>query len=165
MDHYTDLSVELSATLGIALKENNLVLALAESCTGGLASAAVTEIAGSSTWFDRGFVTYSNASKKTLLSVPPSTITNYGAVSEETAEAMVKGALAHSHANIAASITGIAGPTGGSADKPVGTVCFAWQKKGGRLITKVERFKGSRQEIRHQAVIQTLSGLIDLSKA
>lgn len=162
MDHYADLRVGLSSELGLGLKENKLVLTLAESCTGGLVSAAITEIAGSSDWFDCGFITYSNASKEALLSVPTSTITSYGAVSEETAAAMVHGALVKSHANIAASITGIAGPTGGSREKPVGTVCFAWQIKGQRLITTLERYKGSRQEIRHQAVIRTLSGLIDI---
>lgn len=165
MDLYSDLSVRLSTELGLSLTSHNLVLTLAESCTGGLASAAITEIAGSSTWFDRGFITYSNASKETLLSVPTSTIKDYGAVSEQTAKAMVAGALAHSHANIAASITGIAGPTGGNAEKPVGTVCFAWQIKGDNAITTIECFKGNRQEVRHQAVIRTLYGLIDMLNA
>ncbi|MCL4163702.1 UNVERIFIED_CONTAM: hypothetical protein GTU68_050606, partial [Idotea baltica] len=102
------------------------MLALAESCTGGLASAAITDVAGSSNWFDRGFITYSNAAKESMLSVQTNTLETFGAVSVETALEMALGALANSNATIAASITGIAGPSGGSKEKPIGTVCFAW---------------------------------------
>ncbi|MEO1947340.1 MAG: CinA family protein, partial [Methylophilaceae bacterium] len=117
---------KLSTQLGRLLKDKSFTMALAESCTGGLASAAITDVAGSSAWFDRGFVTYSNAAKHEMLNVSKKILTQYGAVSEETAQAMVMGAFNNSNANIAGSITGIAGPSGGSANKPVGTVCFAY---------------------------------------
>lgn len=162
MDHYTDLTTKLSTALGFALKSNNLMLALAESCTGGLASAAITNIAGSSAWFDRGFITYSNTSKESMLSVPTNTLKTYGAVSEETALAMALGALANSDANIAASMTGIAGPSGGSEDKPVGTVCFTWAIQNAHSTSSTEHFTGNRQEIRYQAVIRAMSGLLDI---
>jgi len=154
--------INLSEQLGHALQEQGHTLALAESCTGGLASAAITEIAGSSAWFDRGFVTYSNAAKQDLLNVPAETITQYGAVSEETAQAMVLGALTNSQASIAGSITGIAGPTGGSPSKPVGTVCFAYAMNNGHVITSTMHFTGDRQAIRHQSVIYLITALIDL---
>lgn len=165
MDNYTDLSVELSTALGVVLKSNNSILALAESCTGGLASAAITDVAGSSTWFDRGFITYSNAAKESMLSVQTNTLETFGAVSVETALEMALGALANSHATIAASITGIAGPSGGSKEKPIGTVCFAWATKDGASTSAIEHFSGNRQAIRHQAVIRALSGLIDINKS
>jgi nicotinamide-nucleotide amidase len=157
-----DAFIKLSTQLGQALKEKNFTLALAESCTGGLASAAITDIAGSSAWFDRGFVTYTNAAKQSMLKVTEQTLIQYGAVSEETAKEMVIGALKNSLADIAGSITGIAGPTGGSIDKPVGTVCFAYANKSGRIITLTKHFTGNRQQIRHQSVIQLLNGLMDL---
>lgn len=156
-----DILSNLSIQLGHALQKHGYKLALAESCTGGMASAAITEIAGSSEWFDRGFITYSNASKQDLLKVSSNTIATYGAVSEETAKEMALGALNHSLADIAASITGIAGPSGGSTEKPVGTVCFAWSTKVGHSTTITEHFIGNRQEIRHQAVIQLITGLIN----
>lgn len=156
-----DILTNLSIQLGHALQKHGYKLALAESCTGGMASAAITEIAGSSDWFDRGFITYSNASKQDLLNVSSNTLAAYGAVSEETAKEMALGALNHSHADVAASITGIAGPTGGSAEKPVGTVCFAWAKKDGLSETITEHFIGNRQEIRYQAVIRLITGLIN----
>ena len=157
-----DALIKLSMQLGQALKEKNLTLALAESCTGGLASAAITDIAGSSAWFDRGFVTYTNAAKQSMLNVSEKTLIQYGAVSEKTAEEMAIGALKNSLADIAGSITGIAGPTGGSIDKPVGTVCFAYALKNGYVRTTTKHFTGDRQQIRHQSVIQLLNGLIDL---
>jgi len=153
---------KLSVQLGQALKENNFTLALAESCTGGLASAAITDISGSSIWFDRGFITYSNTAKQQMLGVPNETFSQYGSVSEETAQAMVMGALNNSDADIAGSITGIAGPSGGSANKPVGMVCFAYLTKNGQLRTLTKQFTGDRQAIRHQSVIQLLNGLMDL---
>jgi nicotinamide-nucleotide amidase len=157
-----DALINLSNQLGEALKEKKYMLALAESCTGGLTAATITDIAGSSAWFDCGFVTYSNAAKQAMLNVASITLEQYGAVSEETAQEMVLGALNNSHADIAGSITGIAGPTGGSIQKPVGTVCFAYAMKNGRLITTTKHFTGNRQQIRHQSVIQMMNGLMDL---
>jgi len=164
MDNDTNLTHELSTALGLSLQANNLTLALAESCTGGLASAAITDVPGSSVWFDRGFITYSNAAKQDMLNVTAATLKEHGAVSKETALAMAQGALAHSAANIAASITGIAGPGGGSASKPVGTVCFAWVTQNGHSVLSTEHFLGNRQTIRQQAVARLLSGLIDILK-
>jgi nicotinamide-nucleotide amidase len=158
MDTLTNLSV----ALGHALLQRSYKLALAESCTGGLASATITDIAGSSAWFDRGFITYSNASKLDMLNVDAKTLAEHGAVSEETAVEMALGALQHSDANISGSITGIAGPSGGSTNKPVGTVCFSWAVKNGRVVTSTMHFTGNRQEIRHQAVIQLITGLIEI---
>lgn len=157
-----DTLINLSTQLGQTLKEKNFTLALAESCTGGLASAAITDIAGSSAWFDRGFVTYTNAAKQSMLNVTEETLTQYGAVSEKTAEEMVIGALKNSLADIAGSITGIAGPTGGSIDKPVGTVCFAYAIKNDRVMSTTKHFTGNRQQIRHQSIIELLNGLMNL---
>ena len=155
--------VSLAAELGTALKSRGLVLALAESCTGGWAAQCITAVAGSSAWFDRGFVTYSNAAKEEMLGVPADTINSYGAVSPETARAMALGALRYSRADIAAAITGIAGPDGGSADKPVGTVCLAWATRNGRILDVVERFCGDREDVRRQSVNTALSGLLQLT--
>jgi len=150
----------LAETLGVALKKRGWVLALAESCTGGWAAQTVTAIAGSSAWFDCGFVTYSNAAKMEMLGVSEATLASFGAVSIETAKEMALGALKHSHADIAVAITGIAGPDGGSVEKPVGTVCFAWAAKGVVLASSTEHFIGDRQRIRAQAVETALRGLI-----
>jgi nicotinamide-nucleotide amidase len=153
----------LSQQLGELLKANNLKLALAESCTGGLAAEYITAVAGSSAWFDCGFVTYSNASKIKMLGVSTTSLDNYGAVSEAVANEMAAGALTHSQADISASITGIAGPDGGSEEKPVGTVCFAWaQKQDGQItaVTATTLFQGHRQAIRHQAVSYLMANLI-----
>lgn len=162
-----DLST-LSIELGALLKERNLSLALAESCTGGMVAQAITSVAGCSAWFDRGFVTYSNESKKEMLGVRAETLEKIGAVSEETAQEMAHGALKHSHAQIAGSITGIAGPDGGSREKPVGTVCFAWcfAELGEKLplSTTTKRFFGNREEIRQQAAIAWIAGLIERLK-
>lgn len=117
---------QLAVQAGIALKEKSLMVATAESCTGGLVAAAITDVAGSSGWFERGFVTYSNEAKSTMLGVPAKLIRDYGAVSEEVAHAMAEGALLNSRAQVALSITGVAGPTGGTPEKPVGMVCFGW---------------------------------------
>jgi len=165
MDIHSNINlINLAKALGNTLQKNGKLLALAESCTGGLASAAITDIAGSSAWFDRGFITYSNAAKKDMLGVSAQTLEQHGAVSEETALAMATGALKHSQATIAGSITGIAGPSGGSAGKPVGTVCFAWASKDGVTITSTEHFTGNRQDIRQQAVIKLITGLLDALK-
>lgn len=122
--------VALSEAIGSACRARGLVVATAESCTGGWAAQVITHTAGSSAWFERGFVTYTNASKTDMLGVRMDTITQFGVVSLETAAEMAQGALANSRASIALAITGIAGPTGGSRDKPVGTVCFGWYIKG-----------------------------------
>jgi nicotinamide-nucleotide amidase len=151
----------LSTELGEVLKERSLTLALAESCTGGLVAQMVTSVAGSSAWFDRGFVTYSNAAKIEMLGVRAETLEKFGAVSEQIATVMAHGALKNSHAQIAGSITGIAGPDGGTKEKPVGTVCFAWVGTKLPLSTTTKRFFGNRQEVRQQAAIVMMSGLIE----
>jgi nicotinamide-nucleotide amidase len=156
-----DTLLKLSAELGIALKARGYTLALAESCTGGMVSQFVTTVAGSSTWFDRGFITYSNQAKIEMLSVTNKTLDNFGAVSEQTASEMALGALTNSHAHIAGSITGIAGPDGGTIEKPVGTVCFAWAESHKPTLTITKHFHGNREEIRQQAAIIMMAGLID----
>lgn len=144
-------------------RQRRLRLTTAESCTGGWAAQVVTHTAGSSEWFDCGFVTYSNESKTALLDVDTVTLTRFGAVSAETAAAMAVGALAHSRADLAVAITGIAGPGGGSSDKPVGTVCFAWCVRGPDGIeapeTDRQQFSGDREAVRRAAVIHALQGL------
>ncbi len=154
--------LDLAATTGQLLLARNESLTLAESCTGGGLACAVTEIAGSSAWFERGFVTYSNAAKSELLGVPEITIERHGAVSEATARAMAEGALAHSLAHWAVAITGIAGPAGGSADKPVGTVCFAWAGRDLGCQAQTRCFSGDRSAVRAQSVAYALRGLIHL---
>jgi nicotinamide-nucleotide amidase len=154
----------LAIELGAVLKDHNLTLALAESCTGGLVAAKITDIAGSSAWFDRGFVTYSNESKIEMLGVRAETLEKYGAVSEQVATVMAHGALKNSHAQVAGSITGIAGPDGGSKEKPVGTVCFAWVGTKLPLSTTTKRFFGNREEVRQQAAIAMMAGLIERLK-
>lgn len=137
------------------------MLATAESCTGGLIAAACTDLAGSSTWFERGFVTYSNAAKSELLGVPPELIAAHGAVSEPVARAMAEGAVAHSPAQVALAVTGVAGPGGGSADKPVGTVWFGW-RVGGRTFAERCRFDGDRAAVRAQTVAHAGRRLAEL---
>ena len=142
-----------------------LTIATAESCTGGLVAGALTDIAGSSAVVDRGFVTYTNAAKHQMLGVPNATIERHGAVSRETAEAMVRGALGHANADLAVSITGIAGPGGGTADKPVGLVHFAAASRGGNLIHRERRFGDiGRGEVRRLSVLQALAMLTELAK-
>jgi nicotinamide-nucleotide amidase len=160
MDSLTTLATEL----GVALKTRGFVLALAESCTGGMAAEAMTRVAGSSAWFDRGFVTYSNQAKMDMLGVTAQTLEKYGAVSEETAKEMAEGCLKNSQAQIAGSITGIAGPDGGTADKPVGTVCFALAQANQPVITMSKKFDGNRQEIRQQATASLMAALIEQLK-
>jgi len=143
---------KLAKQLGLALKEKGLKIATAESCTGGGVAQAITEISGSSGWFDRGFVTYSNLSKIQMLQVKQSTLDQYGAVSEEVAKQMVEGALVNSDAELAVSVTGIAGPDGGSAQKPVGTVYIAWGIKGGQIECIKYGFFGDRSEIRRKTI-------------
>ena len=150
---------QLAAQVGQALKTRGLLLATAESCTGGGVAQAITDIAGSSDWFDCGFITYSNASKTELLEVPAALIAQHGTVSEEIAAAMAEGALANSNSHVTVSTTGIAGPGGAVPGKPVGTVCFGWSK--GEL-TQTERlvFAGDRQSVRDQTVRHALQGLL-----
>lgn len=158
--------LELSASLGQALQVRGWQLALAESCTGGMIAQAITAIAGSSAWFDRGFVTYSNAAKMDMLAVPEALIAEHGAVSEPVAEAMAVGALTHSLAHISGAVTGIAGPGGGSAHKPVGTVCFAWSSQHAGLshvYVETRHFEGDRQQIREQAANYLLAGLLRMT--
>lgn len=145
--------------LADALRARGWCLATAESCTGGLVSAACTELSGSSEWFERGFVTYSNAAKTEMLGVPAALIEAHGAVSEPVARAMAEGALRHSSAQVALSITGVAGPTGGSADKPVGTVCFAWATPEGVFSERLH-LSGDRAAVRQAATQHAWIGLL-----
>ncbi|WP_313705511.1 CinA family protein [Massilia sp.] len=151
--------IELASKVGEALQAKRLVLATAESCTGGGVSQAITEIAGSTGWFDCGFVTYSNNSKTELLDVSAALIAQFGSVSEEVAAAMAEGALSNSVADVALSTTGIAGPTGAVPGKPVGTVCFGWSR-GGASMTERLVFQGDRHAVREQTVIHALRGLL-----
>jgi nicotinamide-nucleotide amidase len=151
----------LAESLGRALKARNAWLVTAESCTGGWAAEAVTAIAGSSAWFERGFVTYSNTAKEEMLGVRAQTLTHEGAVSEETAREMALGALAHSRATLALAITGIAGPAGGTPAKPVGTVCFAWASRSGALRSETRHFSGDREAVRRQSVERALAGALE----
>ena len=160
--------VALSGAIGTLCRERGLTIATAESCTGGWAAQVITHTAGSSAWFERGFVTYANAAKTDMLGVRMDTIDQFGAVSLETAGEMAKGALEHSGALISLAITGVAGPTGGSPDKPVGTVCFAWcwrDRQGNISTPSCQRrlFTGDRESIRKQSVIHALSGLPKLA--
>ncbi len=136
------------------------MLVTAESCTGGWAAQVVTSVPGSSDWFERGLVTYSNAAKQELLGVRKSTLEKHGAVSEETAREMALGALGRSRGTVALAITGVAGPTGGSAAKPVGTVCFAWAR-GRRVASETRRFSGDRESVRRQSVVRALEGVLE----
>ena len=160
------LNQELSArTLcGLAadlMLEKGLFLATAESCTGGLIAAACTDLAGSSAWFERGFVTYSNAAKTDMLGVDAALIAQHGAVSEPVARAMAFGAIRHSHAQVSVAVTGVAGPAGGSVDKPVGTVWFAWSVNGS-LHSEMMRFNGDRASVRQATVHHAMSKLLVL---
>jgi nicotinamide-nucleotide amidase len=150
---------DLARGVGGRLKAAAAVLVTAESCTGGWVAQAVTSVAGSSAWFDRGFVTYTNAAKRELLGVLAETLERHGAVSEQTAREMALGALQRSGATVAVSITGVAGPGGGSADKPVGMVCFAWATAKG-VKSETRRFPGDRESVRRQSVIRALEGVL-----
>ena len=144
------------------LIKNSWHLSTAESCTGGMVAASITELAGSSEWFERGYVTYSNQAKSEDIDVSQNLIEQYGAVSDQVARAMALGAKQNSGSDIALSITGIAGPTGGSPEKPVGTVCFAWVLANDQMISETKRFTGDRQKIRQQACDFSLRKLLDL---
>lgn len=153
--------VESSALLAPLLLRQGWFLATAESCTGGLIAARCTELAGSSRWFERGFVTYSNAAKCELLGVDAALIERHGAVSEAVVRAMAAGALAHSRAQVAIAVTGVAGPDGGSGDKPVGTVWLAWATPMG-VISELKRFDGDRAAVRQATVHHALTRLTEL---
>ena len=165
-------STDMIPTLAAALLQRGWLLATAESCTGGLIAAACTDVAGSSQWFERGFVSYSNDAKQDMLGVPAALLSQHGAVSEPVAQAMVLGALNHSQAQVAVAVTGIAGPTGGSKSKPVGTVCFAWAlpTDGGPTVgaetawVKVQtcHFEGDRSAVRKATLHHALSQLLVL---
>ena len=156
-----DTTIDLATRVGQTLKAKGLLLATAESCTGGGIAHAITEIAGSSEWFDCGFVTYSNASKNELLDISEALIAQHGTVSEEIAGAMAEGAVANSSSDLAVSTTGIAGPGGAVPGKPVGTVCFGW-RVGDKTYTERLVFKGDRQQVRAQTVDHALKGLLKL---
>jgi nicotinamide-nucleotide amidase len=160
-----DPQIETAARALLDLcRARKLTIATAESCTGGLVAGALTDIAGSSDVVDRGFVTYSNAAKATMLGVPQATLAQCGAVSRETAEAMAKGVLAHAPVDLAIAITGIAGPGGGSADKPVGLVHFGAASRGGRLMLNERRYGDiGRAEIRRRSVLEALAMLSELA--
>jgi nicotinamide-nucleotide amidase len=153
-------------TLATILNTKQWRIALAESCTGGLVCATLTELAGSSDWFERGYITYSNEAKMECLGVPAELLKTHGAVSEAVAAAMATGALVQAGVNVSISITGIAGPSGGSIDKPVGTVCFGWaiqnDSSENRVLTKTRVFDGDRQNIRHLACEYALTELVKL---
>jgi nicotinamide-nucleotide amidase len=159
------LSEQAAALLDLC-RRKKLKVATAESCTGGLVAATLTEIPGSSDVVERGFVTYSNEAKQAMLGVPPATLQQFGAVSRETAEAMAAGALAHSPADLAVSVTGIAGPGGGTPEKPVGLVHFAAVSKRGSLIHREHRFGDiGRSQVRHASVVEALAMLHELAEA
>lgn len=155
------MTAQLTSQLAQLLLARGLMLCTAESCTGGLIAAACTDRAGSSVWFERGFVSYSNASKTDLLGVPEDLIARHGAVSQEVARAMAAGALAHSQAQLSVAVTGVAGPGGGSADKPVGTVWLAWAM-GSQVRTECQHFEGNREAVRQATVVHALQGLIEM---
>tara|TARA_B100000686_G_scaffold282636_1_gene305158 strand:+ start:3851 stop:4414 length:564 start_codon:yes stop_codon:yes gene_type:complete len=152
----------LAKRVGLALTQQGLVLVSAESCTGGWLGQIVTSIPGSSAWYQNGFITYTAKSKQELLGISTKTIKKYGEVSEETAREMAHGAAIRSRAQAAVSITGIAGPGGGTMNKPVGMVCFAWEIKDNHTQSATRHFSGDRKAVRQQAVAVAMQGLIDL---
>ncbi|HUF22232.1 MAG TPA: nicotinamide-nucleotide amidohydrolase family protein [Burkholderiales bacterium] len=151
---------ELAERVGLALNGRGFMLATAESCTGGWIGQAVTMVPGSSAWFDCGFITYTNTAKSNLLGVREETLAKYGAVSEQTVVEMSAGALARSRAQIAVAVSGIAGPDGGSAEKPVGTVCIGWAVRGSSPAAQTFVLSGDRNAVRRASVIAALEGLL-----
>ena len=152
----------LARRLGNLARKRGVDIVAAESCTGGGVATAITRISGSAKYFERGFVTYSNDAKKEMLGVKQETLHRHGAVSEEVAIEMARGAIARSHADVSVAVTGIAGPTGGVPGKPVGTVHFAWGVRGGSVQARRFRFEGDRVAVRLQSVYVAIQGLIDL---
>ena len=157
----TDLE-KLSSQLGVLLLKNKMYFTCAESCTGGLLSQSIVSIAGSSAWFGCSFITYSNSSKHKILGVTKDSLKSFGAVSEEVVGEMVTGALSESRANLGVAISGIAGPGGGSPERPVGTVCIAWKLNEDAEIKETFLFEGNRNEVRHRTVLKALEGAINL---
>jgi nicotinamide-nucleotide amidase len=160
-DNMNDALYSLSERIGVLLVASGHKLATAESCTGGWIAKCLTDVAGSSEWFERGFVTYSNRAKQEMLGVEEATLTEAGAVSEATVAEMVRGALQQSIAQCALAVSGIAGPGGGTADKPVGLVWFAWKRVDGHCRTHRQLFEGDRKAVRRQAVRLALQGVLD----
>ncbi len=152
----------LAEQVGRALTARGLMLATAESCTGGWIAEAVTMVPGSSEWFERGFVTYTYISKREMLGVAGDTLGTQGAVSEQAVREMAQGAIAHSRAQVAVAVSGVAGPSGGTAEKPVGTVCFAWCARDGAAETATQHFAGDREAVRKQSVVHALEGVLRL---
>lgn len=152
--------IALAGRVGEKLKAAGALLVTAESCTGGWVAQAVTSVPGSSDWFERGFVCYSNASKAELLGVSPETLERHGAVSEETAREMAQGALRRGRGTLAVAVTGVAGPAGGTPGKPVGTVCLAWAGEHG-MRSETRHFAGDRESVRHQSVERALQGVLE----
>ncbi|HSS46311.1 MAG TPA: CinA family protein [Burkholderiales bacterium] len=157
-----DILYKLAARVGKVLKTRKLMLVTAESCTGGGVGEAVTRVPGSSDWFERGFITYTYISKREMLGVKRRTLGKFGAVSEQIAREMAAGALKMSHAQVAMAVTGIAGPTGGTRERSVGTVCFAWTRKNGGMVSATRHFKGNRQAVRRRSVEHALKGVLAL---
>ena len=157
----SDNAQALTRQLAERLLAKGQMLVAAESCTGGMIAATCTDLAGSSAWFERGFVTYSNASKTELLGVPAALIAEHGAVSEPVVQAMAQGALQHSHAQVSVAVTGVAGPGGGSAGKPVGSVWFGWATPAG-VVTQLCHFEGDRHQVRQASVQHALQRLAEL---
>ena len=163
--YYENMETELydlAIKVGVVLKERKLFIVTAESCTGGLLAATLTDIPGSSEYFDRGFITYSNSAKQEVLGVSPVTLGKFGAVSQQVAKEMASGSLKNSHAQIAVAITGIAGPSGGTENKRVGSVCIAWVDSGSPAEAVTLHFNGNRVSVRIQAVRCALEGLIHI---
>lgn len=164
MHPISDPLMDLAAAVGEGLLQRGLRLATAESCTGGWVAKSITDVSGSSQWFERGFVVYSNEAKQDLLRVPAELIARHGAVSAAVVRAMVEGALDQSRADVALAITGIAGPGGGSPEKPVGTVWFGWGGRGREVVTRYLCFTGDRAAVRQQAVETALAGVLEYLK-
>jgi nicotinamide-nucleotide amidase len=150
----------MAARVGRELKGKDMMVATAESCTGGWIGQAITMVPGSSEWFERGFITYTYISKRELLGVKATTLARHGAVSEQVVREMAQGALRHSHAQISVAVSGVAGPGGGTPDKPVGTVCFAWARTPGKTLVETRRFRGDRDEVRRRTVVHALRGIL-----
>lgn len=165
MPHSDETTASLLPPLATALMDQNLVLITAESCTGGLIAAAVTSVSGSSQWFDRGFVTYSNQSKMDLLGVSGITLEQFGAVSRETVVEMLNGALKGQTNVVAVAVSGVAGPSGGTPGKPVGTVYIGWQQSNRPSQVSRFQFNGDREAVRSQTVLHALQGLLERLRA